>query len=45
LFWNANNDYSKPYAAMPEMRSSKGQYFRGDELPGGLQASAAAGIN
>jgi len=33
LFWNANNDYSKPYTAMPEMRSAKGQYFRGDELP------------
>jgi hypothetical protein len=45
LFWNANNDYSKPYAAMPEMRTSKGQYFRGDELPASLQASAAAGIN
>jgi len=40
LFWNANNDYSKPYAAMPEMRATKGQYFRGDELPGSLQASA-----
>ena len=34
LFWNANNDYSKPYAAMPEMRAAKSQYFRGDELPG-----------
>ncbi len=33
LFWNANNDYSKPYIAMPEMKSAKGQYFRGDELP------------
>jgi len=33
LFWNANNDYSKPYVAMPEMKSAKGQYFRGDELP------------
>jgi len=32
LFWNANNDYSKPYAAMPEMKSGKGQYFRGDEI-------------
>ncbi len=32
LFWNANNDYSKPYAAMPEMRAAKGQYFRGDEV-------------
>ena len=32
LFWNANNDYSKPYTAMPEMRAAKGQYFRGDEV-------------
>jgi phage tail protein X len=32
LFWNANNDYSKPYAAMPEMKAAKGLYFRGDEL-------------
>jgi hypothetical protein len=38
LFWNANNDYSKPYAAMPEMKAAKGQYFRGDELPGTLRA-------
>jgi hypothetical protein len=33
LFWNANNDYSKPYIAMPEMKAAKGQYLRGDELP------------
>jgi hypothetical protein len=33
LFWNANNDYSKPYAAMSEMKAAKGQYFRGDEMP------------
>ncbi len=32
LFWNANNDYGKPYAAMPEMKAAKGQYFRGDEV-------------
>jgi hypothetical protein len=32
LFWNANNDYSKPYAAMPEMKAAKDRYFRGDEL-------------
>ncbi len=43
-FWNANNDYSKPYAAMPEMRAAKGQYFRGDELPGALRASVRAGV-
>ncbi len=24
LFWNAANDYSKPYAAMPEMTAAKG---------------------
>ena len=36
LFWNANNDYSKPYAAMPEMRAAnakdKARFFRGDEV-------------
>jgi hypothetical protein len=45
LFWNANNDYSKPYTAMPEMRGAKEKYFRGDELPGTAQASLAAGTN
>jgi len=39
LFWNANNDYSKPDIAMPEMKAAKGQYFRGDELPGTIQAT------
>jgi hypothetical protein len=39
LFWNANNDYTKPYAAMPEMRAAKGEYFRGDEV--GLKTVAA----
>jgi hypothetical protein len=32
LFWNARNDYSKPYTAMPEMRSAGPKYFRGDEI-------------
>ena len=41
LFWNAANDYSKPYAAMPEMRAAKGKYLRGDELPGVARASVA----
>jgi len=40
LFWNANNDYSKPYAAMPEMRATPGKFFRGDELPGSATARA-----
>jgi len=38
LFWNAANDYGKPYEAMPEMRATdlkegakeKSKYFRGD---------------
>lgn len=45
LFWNANNDYSKPYAAMPEMRAAKGQYFRGDELQQTAQANLASSTN
>lgn len=41
LFWNAANDYSKPYVAMPEMKAANfkdggtkdnPRYFRGDEL-------------
>ncbi len=43
LFWNAANDYSKPYVAMPTMRSDKGKYFRGDELPAVAQASLSSG--
>jgi hypothetical protein len=44
LFWNAANDYSKPFTAMPEMHEAdvkqspkegakNPKYFRGDELP------------
>ncbi len=41
LFWNAANDYSKPFTAMPEMKAANSKegskdspkYFRGDELP------------
>ncbi len=41
LFWNAANDYSKPFVAMPEMKAANykpgskdnPKYFRGDELP------------
>jgi hypothetical protein len=39
LFWNAANDYSKPFTAMPEMKSANfkegskdPRYFRGDEI-------------
>jgi hypothetical protein len=46
LFWNAANDYSKPFIAMPEMKEAnakeKGKFFRGDELPATtVQASLA----
>ena len=42
LFWNANNNYSKPYEAMPVMREAK--LLRGDELPGhGASASTNPG--
>jgi len=42
LFWNANNDYSKPYIAMPEMRVAKDKFFRGDELPTKTDATTPA---
>ena len=52
LFWNAANDYSKPYEAMPEMKAAdlkegskdkdKAKYFRGDELPAVTTTQAAA---
>ncbi len=43
LFWNANNDYSKPYTAMPEMQAAKNRdrYFRGDEIGAKPEPSAA----
>ena len=27
LFWNARNDYAKPFGAMPVMEASKSKYF------------------
>jgi len=44
LFWNANNDYSKPYTAMPEMRAAKGKYFRGDEVGAKLEVGVASSV-
>ena len=52
LFWNAANDYSKPFTAMPEMKAANlkegtkdhPKYFRGDELPAPtVQASLTPG--
>jgi hypothetical protein len=49
LFWNAANDYSKPFTAMPEMKSANykeggstdnPKYFRGDEKPVGTVQAA-----
>jgi hypothetical protein len=42
LFWNAANDYSKPYEAMPEMKAAKNKFFRGDELPGATAKASLA---
>jgi hypothetical protein len=42
LFWNANNDYSKPYAAMAQMREDKTKYFRGDEVASFAKKTQAA---
>jgi hypothetical protein len=51
LFWNAGNDYSKPYTAMPEMKSANlkdsskaPKYFRGDELPVATTQAALAPV-
>ena len=50
LFWNAANDYSKPYEAMPEMKAADAKakdnpkYFRGDELPVATAQAALAPI-
>jgi hypothetical protein len=46
LFWNARNDYSKPYAAMPVMAKDQTKFFRGDEydkMPKPVAVSAAPG--
>ena len=45
LFWNANNDYSKPYTAMPEMRAAKNRFFRGDELPGTAERASLINVS
>jgi len=42
LFWNANNDYSKPFTAMPEMHAAQGRFFRGDEIGDPVRTETAA---
>jgi hypothetical protein len=42
LFWNANNDYSKPYAAMTQVAANHKAYFRGDGVAAAVATAAAA---
>ena len=43
LFWNARNDYAKPFGAMPVMEANKGKYFRTPKPPEPVkQAQAGA---
>ena len=39
LFWNARNDYTKPYAAMPQMTAESAKYFQ--PAPATAQAKSA----
>ena len=32
LFWNARNDYTKPFSSMAVMRATPAHFFRGDEV-------------
>ena len=32
LFWNARNDYTKPFSSMAVMRATPSRFFRGDEV-------------
>jgi hypothetical protein len=41
LFWNARNDYSKPYAAMPVMKAHADQYFGKRPVPAEVEAASA----
>jgi hypothetical protein len=41
LFWNARNDYSKPFTAMGTMRQAPEKFFQGEKK---LAASAASGV-
>jgi hypothetical protein len=40
LFWNARNEYPKPFDAMPRMFAAGTRYFRGDEVNKPLPAQA-----
>ena len=40
LFWNARNDYSKPFTAMPEMRAKPAGYFQTTPPPATAKSTA-----
>ena len=42
LFWNARNDYSKPYIAMPVMREHADRYFGKRPAPAVAEAALKA---
>lgn len=42
LFWNARNDYSKPFAAMPEMKANPAKYFGVQQKPAAAPAKVAS---
>jgi hypothetical protein len=41
LFWNARNDYSKPYAAMPMMKEHADKYFGKHPAPALVEMASA----
>ncbi|HLH05895.1 MAG TPA: putative glycoside hydrolase [Terriglobales bacterium] len=43
LFWNARNDYGKPYVAMPEMAAKPAAYFHVESAAGKSDNSAQPG--
>jgi hypothetical protein len=45
LFWNARNDYGKPYLAMAGMRATPGKYYRGDEIRSAAVSASATTPN
>ncbi len=45
LFWNARNDYAKPYSAFGQVARSHKQYFRGDELSDAARTAAIPAQN
>src|SRR5437868_8718455 len=43
LFWNARNDYGRPFAAMPQMRADAAHYFQAQSARKPVQAAASSG--